>query len=429
MSGPRISGASTLEPLEIREQTERILASPAFRESPIQQRLFRFLIEETLADRCSSLKEYTIGEAVFQRGAGFDPRTDSIVRVQMSVLRKKLATYFETAGVLDPIRVEIPRGHYMPVLSAIPPPSLPQTEPPLTSPRPAKRPGTPAMWGAAGVLIGAVAALLVFRTPAPKASVSDAQRASIEWRDHPLWKGFIGPDAKTRLIIGAPLFIDLGDGLLLRDTTVNRPEDIPASERIRRLNGYSRRPLPMEVYTGLGEAVGISLLGRFFRAAGQDLPLIRNHLTKWQDLTDGNVIFLSSLRFRTLGQDLKRPSYFEFVPISGVGTAVRNLHPEPGEESMYQVSVTHETGYDYALVRVWPGTLAGRQIMAVGGSYTWGTEGAVVYITDPESLRVLRTKLNNSGDARSASLEILLRVQIEDAQVVSTNYVTHHWMK
>ena len=96
---------------------------------------------------------------------------------------------------------------------------------------------------------------------------------------------------------------------------------------------------------------------------------------------------------------------------------------------MYQVAVTHETGYDYALVRVWPGTLAGRQIMAVGGSYTWGTEGAVVYITDPESLRVLRTKLNNGGDSKSTSLEILLRVQIEDAQVVSTNYVTHRWMK
>src|SRR5258708_4001359 len=113
MSDSPIAGASSLEPVEIREQTERILASPAFRESPIQQRLFRFLIEETLADRCGSLKEYTIGETVFQRGADFDPRTDSIVRVQMSVLRKKLATYFETVGVLDSIRVEIPRRSCM----------------------------------------------------------------------------------------------------------------------------------------------------------------------------------------------------------------------------------------------------------------------------------------------------------------------------
>jgi hypothetical protein len=291
------------------------------------------------------------------------------------------------------------------------------------------------LWSAAGIVLFAIAAFLILRAvfpvaESPKASFSDAQKASAEWRDHPLWKGFIGPNAKTRLIIGAPLFIDLGSGLLLRDTLVNRPEDIPASERIRRLQGESNhKPLPMEVYTGLGEAVGISLLGRFFHAAGQDLPLIRNHLTKWQDLTDGNVMFLSSLRFRTLGQELKRPSDFEFVPISGVGTAVRNLHPRAGEEAMYPVSMTHETGFDYALVRVWPGTLAGRQIMAVGGSYTWGTEGAVVYITDPESLRELHTKLNSGRDSgKFTSLEILLRVQIKDAQVVSTNYVTHHWM-
>ena len=156
--------------------------------------------------------------------------------------------------------------------------------------------------------------------------------------------------------------------------------------------------------------------------------MIRNRLTKWQDLTDGNVIFLSSLRFRTLGQQLQRLSDFECVATSGVGTSVRNLRPHPGEQSMYQVSLPNDTGFDYALVRVWPGTLAGRYIMAVGGSHTWGTEGAVVYITDAASLRELRTKLANPVQG-STGLQILLRVQVKDAQVVSASYVTHHWMR
>ena len=55
--------------------------------------------------------------------------------------------------------------------------------------------------------------------------------------------------------------------------------------------------MPQELYTGLGEAAGINLLTRFFHGASQDLPLIRNRLTKWQDLTAGNLIFLGISAF------------------------------------------------------------------------------------------------------------------------------------
>ena len=49
---------------------------------------------------------------VFGRGEAFDPRTDTIVRVQARRLRSKLKDYYDAEGQTDPIVIELPKGHY-----------------------------------------------------------------------------------------------------------------------------------------------------------------------------------------------------------------------------------------------------------------------------------------------------------------------------
>ena len=44
------------------------------------------------------LKEYSLGVEVFDRGEAFDPRTDTIVRVQARRLRSKLKDYYDAEG-------------------------------------------------------------------------------------------------------------------------------------------------------------------------------------------------------------------------------------------------------------------------------------------------------------------------------------------
>jgi hypothetical protein len=424
---------SSVSSSEVTVQTSRILSSSVFCESPTLQRLFTYLVDQALDGHVGNLKEYSIGAEVFQRGAGFDPRTDSIVRVQMGVLRKKLAAYYEGPGKNDELMIEIPRGHYAPhFVPRIVQPTAPEIliEPIEPAPVAPRRPFS--LWlVAAGIALGMAAVYAIDRSPVASPSPQKATVES-EWRNHPLWAGFVGPNANTKLVIGAPMIVEFGLGLLIRDTSVNRPEDIEASERIRRFEQQNNvKGTSTELYTGLGEAAGISLLDRFFHASGQDLPLIRNRLTKWQDLTASNVIFLSSMRFRTLGQELKRPSEFEFVPVSPGGNVVRNLKPRNGEKEFYQVSMRDSgTGIDYALITVWPGTSPGRRIMAVGGSHTWGTEGAVMYITDPEALRELGRKVELPDNLPGpVTLQVLLKIEMKDAQVISTDYITHHWIR
>lgn len=159
----------------IEGQIETIFASSDFSAAPKMRALLRYLVDATLAGDSQRLKGYAIGVDVFERGAGFDPATDPIVRVQAGRLRKLLEAYYRSAGQSDPIFFKIPKGSY--TVNFIQRPEGPASHgtdaTPASSeaPRAPVPPGTPppgrlSAWMPHGVrsplaLTGALAALLV----------------------------------------------------------------------------------------------------------------------------------------------------------------------------------------------------------------------------------------------------------------------------
>jgi TolB-like protein len=103
-----------LEPSAIRGQLERILASSGFREAGRIGPLLSFLVEKTLAGETDSIKESVLGPEVFQRTAGYDPRTDPIVRVEARRLRARLEEFYKT-NPTEPVLISLPKGGYVPV--------------------------------------------------------------------------------------------------------------------------------------------------------------------------------------------------------------------------------------------------------------------------------------------------------------------------
>jgi hypothetical protein len=97
------------------DQLERILNSAQLVTSPSLSRFLRYIVEETLAGRSAEIREYTLGVYVFDRGDDFNPRLDPIVRVQARNLRGRMARYYEGPGAEDPIRIELPKGTYVPI--------------------------------------------------------------------------------------------------------------------------------------------------------------------------------------------------------------------------------------------------------------------------------------------------------------------------
>ncbi len=100
---------------EVRQQLERMLASQPFTAAPRLRTFLRYVVDRTLAGEGGQLKEYAIGVDVFERDAQYDPRIDSIVRVEAGRLRAKVDEYYGAEGVADPVIVRIPRGSYVPL--------------------------------------------------------------------------------------------------------------------------------------------------------------------------------------------------------------------------------------------------------------------------------------------------------------------------
>ena len=101
---------------EVREQLRRIVESDVFRRSAQMERFLTLAVERKLVGRVDELKEYALGRDVFHRGDDYDPRTDSIVRVEAQRLRRKLREYYTAQGSQDRVLMTLPPGSYVPVV-------------------------------------------------------------------------------------------------------------------------------------------------------------------------------------------------------------------------------------------------------------------------------------------------------------------------
>ena len=149
---------------DVRAELERILASKGFASAGRLSRLLRYVVDRTLANEADQLKEYAVGVEVFDRDEKYDPRLDSIVRVEAGRLRSRLDEYYNGEGAASPIRIMLPRGGYVaqfearPAVAAVSPPPVQQRRPAFAS------------WPLTVALIAAIAALVIWlagSTPTP----------------------------------------------------------------------------------------------------------------------------------------------------------------------------------------------------------------------------------------------------------------------
>jgi TolB-like protein len=111
---PRPEGNRGLAAEKIQQQLQRILSSPEFHATDRQREFLEFVVTETIAGRDSEIKGYTVATQVFGRGEDFDQAIDPIVSIQANKLRRALERYYLVAGQNDPVRIDIPKGTYIP---------------------------------------------------------------------------------------------------------------------------------------------------------------------------------------------------------------------------------------------------------------------------------------------------------------------------
>jgi TolB-like protein len=126
-------------PDEIRRQLDRILASEGFANAERMSGFLTYIVNRTLAGEGDQVKEYAIGVDVFGRNGDYDPRLDSIVRVEARRLRSKVEEYYAGPGIHDPVIIRLRRGSYVPAFEPRPAAAVETAaESPSTPPAPAR---------------------------------------------------------------------------------------------------------------------------------------------------------------------------------------------------------------------------------------------------------------------------------------------------
>jgi hypothetical protein len=201
-----------------RAELEVVLQSGLFDKAPRLGTFFRYICERHLEGHADEIKEYSIALEALGRSADFDPKKDSIVRVEAHRLRRRLQEYYRTEATGHAVHIVIPNGQYRPqfVMHPAPPESAEARQEFTTVPIVPALPQTPAAprrrWPVVSmiVLTAAICSFLIvrsYRHPAPAARRSPVPPVADE-----VWSGSVVEPAEGdfRMLSGyhGPPFTD-----------------------------------------------------------------------------------------------------------------------------------------------------------------------------------------------------------------------------
>jgi hypothetical protein len=397
------------------QQIEKLTNSHSLHSSESLCKLLRYLAEHSLDHPGVALKEYQIATEVLGRPSGFDPQSDSTVRVQAGRLRIKLAEYYAHEGPDDPVLVELPKGTYAlsfhwraPRSEALSTPTI------VLEDGKGEQPDSPSIRGwmiavvALSVLLVAAlvtSAILVSQRNRMQAVVSQPVDPAFQI----FWNRFVTSPQQPWVIFSNGSF-------------VGRPET-----GMRYFNpATDAQSFILDHYTGVGEVLAIHQLDRIFALFNRPIRVKRGALFSLDDAKNNDLIFVGSPSENLTLLDI--PGTQEFIfrrldsgPRKG-DLAVLNVHAQAGEPKLFIGTPANQpTTEDYGVVSLLPGLDPSRSILILAGNTTFGTQAAVEYVCREDSLRELleRLKISQPGDLKP--FEALLHVKIAHGVPVVTD--------
>ncbi len=400
-------------------QIDRLTNSHVLHGSESLCKLLRYLARHALDHPGTPIKEYQIATEVFGRSADFDPQLDSMVRVQAGRLRIKLSEYYASDGAEDPIVVELPKGTYVLAFhhrSAMP--ARPSAAGNGTAGHSAPETAAPQRnWI---IAIASLTFLLVVAAVVILSLVSNRNSAqagiSHDVNAPPpamriFWNGFVsGQDAPWVIFSNAKFVGQPVSGLRYYDSA------------------RDQNTIIFDHYTGVGEVLAVHALDRLFETFHREIRVKRGSLFSLDDAKNNNLIFVGSpLENLTL---LEIPGTEEFVfrrvtsgPRKGDGEIV-NVHPQPGEAKEF-LGTPNDVPLveDYAVIALVKGLEPSQSVLVLAGDTTMGTQAAVEYVCNKNSVEQLLLRLSVSQTGQLKPFEAVIRVKVTRGVPVSTELV------
>ncbi len=401
------------------EQIEKLLSSHALHGSESLCKLLRYLAAHSLEHPGASPKEYQIATEVFGRQQDFDPHVDSMVRVQAGRLRTKLAEYYASEGAEDQTVVELPKGTYG--LTFHPRPhgaarnhAAPSHESPGNSEVNGR---TSRTWVIAVIALSVVLASAVAvatdrflnRRVAEARVAGDVSDLPVAF--HVFWKGFLTGQQEPWVIFSNAAFVGRP---YVGMRYYNRAKDSGA--------------VILDHYTGVGEVLAVHALDSVFEKLHQQIRVKRGSLFSLDDAKNNDLIFIGSPSENLTLLELPNTQEFAFKQITSgprTGTMeIINFHPESGEPKEFLPTLPDEVlTVDYSVIALKRGLNPAHSILILAGATTIGTQAAVEYVCQQDSLEqlLLRLSVSNSGELKP--FEAVIRVKVAKGVPVSSELV------
>jgi len=388
---------------ERRALIERVAASEQFSRAARLRDFLLYVGKQSLKEGCPEIHEQEIGARVFGRPASYDRSADNIVRVNATELRKRIESYFETAGAGEPLIFEIPRGGYRLVFRRRPVRQVDNgttvrddaTQEPApettTADREKKRASwyVRVAWPLVCASLAAICGMLYFEN-------RSMSKALYPWEGQPalaaFWSGFLDSHRQTDLVLpddSASVMEDMtGHPLTLGDyinrtfigqiqssgMSLDRKEDVNQVLNHNLVTfGAVRAAQSM-----LGEIPAnyprYLTLARYFTAdqiKRDNVVLIGGKkAVPWDDLFDDQLNFVTDF------------DYARSVAI------VRNRNPRPGEQAIYSDSAAS------AVIAYLPNPSHTGNIIILAGTDSDATGAAAAFLTSETQMENLRNTLH-----------------------------------
>ncbi len=404
------SGTSSLT-----EALDQLLASKTFSRSGQLKRLLVYLREATVSTDPLVWSETSIGANAFGR-KDFNPKLDTIVRVEMRRLRQKLDEYYALEGAESPLRLRFERNTYRPYLE---PHISPAVE--LAPPPPAGRFWRGVACGAGSLALITLAAGLLWRTIG-----ASTDRAPRELAESPIWAGF--RSSSVVVAIGTPLFFRSADGFE-RNFGANLPDDLGVADQLL----LHRPAFPVWNLWAPFEDVGAAVnLDRFLRSLNSTATVVSARQISFGGLAGKRTIVIGQPRGAPLLLDLLAEQNFR-PPAHTTGkhfAGFVNAQPKSGEPAQFPLGAgslmmqSDESNPDYALVT----TIRlrnGGEVLSVFGDRVQTGAYITRKLTDAAFVADLDARIFDRAKPAHQSAQIVFRVDYSRSAPTGLVYVTH----
>jgi hypothetical protein len=185
----------------------------------------------------------------------------------------------------------------------------------------------------------------------------------------------------------------------------------------------------VDLYTGIGEVLGIHALDRTFALVNRTFRVKRGGLLSLDDVENNDVVFVGSSLENLPLRDVPGLQDFQFRlidtgPRSGDGSLV-NLAPRAGEPKLFLPSPFPLTE-DYAVVALVPALNPSRWALILAGASTIGTQAAVEFVCREDTVRELLNRAGNPKPGSRPLFEAVLDVHIKGGVPLRSEIVVFH---